>query len=197
MYRRMAAVSLKLDYNGLKHNSVTRMMLERMSGNADTNALEVLASAVQPPKGYDRESLHEYNSASALNHMVDAVGPESEAARKFDNLAMVIAVGTPTPEVWQKARDLLVTWRDNDAKLQPALAGSELTAELSGLSKSVSQVAGIGLEALDDLKNHRVMPADVREKNLQVLKAAAKPKAVLVDKLVAPVELLVKASGKP
>src|ERR1700721_923570 len=56
MYRRMAAVSLKLDYNGLKHNSATLMMLERMSGKADTNALEVLASAVQPPKGYDRES---------------------------------------------------------------------------------------------------------------------------------------------
>jgi hypothetical protein len=71
-----------------------------------------------------------------------------------------------------------------------------LTAELSGLSKSVSQVAGIGLEALDDLKNHRAMTADVRERNLQVLKAAGKPKAVLVDKLVAPVELLVNASAK-
>jgi hypothetical protein len=52
------------------------------------------------------------------------------------------------------------------------------------------------LEALDDLKNHRAMTADVRERNLQVLKAAGKPKAVLVDKLVAPVELLVNASAK-
>jgi hexosaminidase len=59
------------------------MMLERMSGNADPKALEVLASAVQPPQGYERESLHEYNSASALNHMVDAVPPESETARRF------------------------------------------------------------------------------------------------------------------
>jgi hypothetical protein len=31
---------------------------------------------------------------------------------------------------------------------------------------------------------------------MQVLKAAGKPKAVLVDKLVSPVELLVKAAGK-
>jgi hexosaminidase len=196
MYRRMAAVSLKLDYNGLKHNSATLMMLERMSGKADTNALEVLASAVQPPKGYDRESLHEYNSASALNHMVDAVTPESETARKFGVLVGLIVAGKASPAQWLETHDLLVMWRDNDAKLQPTLGESELTAELSAVSKSVSQVAGIGLEALDDLKNHRVATVDVREKDLRALKAAEKPKAVLVDKLVSPVELLVKASGK-
>jgi hypothetical protein len=108
----------------------------------------------------------------------------------------LIVAGKASPAQWIEARDCLTLWRDNDAKLQPMLAGSELTAELSGLSKSVSQVAGIGLEALDDLKNHRAMTADVRERNLQVLKAAGKPKAVLVDKLVAPVELLVNASAK-
>jgi hexosaminidase len=196
MYRRMAAVSLKLDYNGLKHNSATLMMLERMSGKADTNGLEVLASAVQPPKGYDRESLHEYNSVSALNHMVDAVTPESETARKFGVLVGLIVAGKASPAQWLETHDLLVMWRDNDAKLQPTLGESELTAELSAVSKSVSQVAGIGLEALDDLKNHRVATVDVREKDLRALKAAEKPKAVLVDKLVSPVELLVKASGK-
>jgi hexosaminidase len=196
MYRRMAVVSLKLNDYGLKHNSVTLMMLERMSGKADAKALEVLASAVQPPQGYERESLHEYNSLSALNHMVDAVPPESETARKFGLLVGLIVAGKASPAQWVEAHDCLTLWRDNDAKLQPMLGGSELTAELSGLSKSVSQVAAIGLEALDDLKNHRVMPADVRERNMQVLKAAGKPKAVLVDKLVSPVELLVKAAGK-
>jgi hexosaminidase len=196
MYRRMAVVSLKLDYDGLNHNSVTRMMLERMSGEADPKALEVLASAVQPPQGYERESLHEYNSASALNHMVDAVVPESETARRFGLLVGLIVAGKASPAQWLEAHDCLALWRDNDAKLQPMLGGSELTAELSALSKSVSQVAGIGLQALDDLKNHRAMTADVREKDLQVLKAAEKPKAVLVDKLVSPVELLVKTSGK-
>jgi hexosaminidase len=172
------------------------MMLKRMSGNADPKALEVLASAVQPPKGYDREGLHEYSTQSALNHMVDAVSPESEMGRKFANLALVISAGTPTPENWQKAREMLVAWRDNDAKLQPALGASDLTAELSGISKSVSQVAGIGLEALDDLQNHRAMNAETKEKNLAVLKAAKKPQAVLLDKLVSPVELLVNAAGK-
>jgi len=193
MYRRMAVVSRKLDNYGLNHNSFTLPMLQRMSGSGDPKALEVLASVVQPPKGYDREGLHDYNNLSALNHLVDAVPPESEAARKFGVLVGLIVAGKATPAQWQEARDCLTLWRDNDAKLQPELAGSDLMAELSGLSKSVSQVAAIGLQALDDLKNHRVVGADVREKNLQVLKAAGKAKAVLLDKLVGPVEVLVKA----
>jgi hexosaminidase len=196
MYRRMAIVSKKLNNYGLQHNSSTRMMLERMSGKADPRALEVLASAVQPPQGYTRESLREYNTSTPLNRMVDAVPPESETAREFGQLASLIAAGKASPDQWKQAHDWLVIWRDNDAKLQPELGGSELTAELSGISQSLSQVAAIGLQALDDLKNHRVVSADARDKNMQLLKAAAKPKAVLVDKVASPVELLVNASAK-
>ncbi|MGO9336216.1 MAG: beta-N-acetylhexosaminidase [Terracidiphilus sp.] len=196
MYRRMAIVSQKLENYGLQHNSSMWMMLERMSGKADPKELEVLASAVQPPQGYERESLHEYNSFSPLNRMVDAVPPESETARKFEQLAALIAAGKASPQQWQQAHDCLVLWRDNDAKLQPELAASELTAELSAVSHSLSQVAEIGLQALDDLKKHRTVSADAREKNIELLKAAAKPKAVLVDKVASPVELLVNASAK-
>jgi hexosaminidase len=196
MYRRMATVSQKLEYYGLQHNSSTRTMLERMGGKADPKALEVLASALQPPQGYERESLHEYNSTSALNRMVDAVPPESETAREFGQLAALIAAGKASEQQWQQAHDLLVEWRDNDAMLQPELGGSELTAELIPVSHTLSQVAAIGLQALDDLKNHRVLGADAREKKMQLLKTAAKPKAVLVDKVASPVELLVNASAK-
>jgi len=193
MYARMAAVSVKLDDYGLKHNSFTLPMLERMSGKADPRELEVLASAVQPPKGYDREQLHEYNSHSALNHLVDAVPPESEAARRFGVLVGVIVAGKATPEQWAEAREWLVVWRDNDAKLGPQLAGAELTAELSGISRSVSEVAAVGVRALDDLKGHRAVSAEAREKDLQMLKAAGKPQAVLLNELVGPVTVLVKA----
>jgi hexosaminidase len=196
MYRRLAIVSQKLDYYGLQHNSFTPMMIERMSGSANSEALRVLASAVQPPQGYAREGLRDYNTLSPLNRLVDAVPPESETARKFNQFATLIAAGKASQQQWQDAQNWLVEWRDNDVKLQPQLQASELTAELSPLSQSVSQVAAIGLQALDDLKNHRVVSADQVGKNLQLLKTAAKPSAVLVDKLVPSVELLVNASGK-
>jgi hexosaminidase len=171
-------------------------MLERMSGQANPQALEVLAGVVQPPLGYARESLKHFDTSSPLNRLVDAVSPESETARKFNQLATLIAAGTASPQQWQEAQNWLVLWRDNDAKLQPTLTGSELTAELAPLSQSLSQVAAVGLQALDDLKNHRAVSADRREKNLQLLKTAAKPQAVLLDKVAPSVELLVNASGQ-
>jgi hexosaminidase len=196
MYRRLAIVSQKLDYYGLEHNSATLAMLQRMSGNANPESLEVLAAVVQPPLGYAREGLKEYNTSSPLNRLVDAVPPESETARKFNQLAALIAAGKASPQQWQEAQNWLVLWRDNDAKLAPTLGGAELTAELAPLSQSLSQVATIGLQALDDLKNHRAVSADQKEKNLQLLNAAAKPKAVLLDKVAPSVELLVNASGQ-
>jgi len=196
MYRRMAVISQKLNNYGLLHNSITLAMAQRMSGEADPEALLVLAAVVQPPKGYERENLHEYGSWSALNRLVDAVPPESETARKFNELARLIASGKASPQQWQEAKSWLVLWRDNDAKLQPLLKESELTAELSNLSHSLSEVAGAGLQALDDLKNRRAVTADVREKNLGMLKAAAKPKAVLLDMVAPSVRVLVEAGGK-
>jgi hexosaminidase len=195
MYVRMAVVSNKLEAYGLKNQSFTRPMLQRMSGQVDPKYLAVLAAVVQPPLGYQRGSLKEYDSYTPLNHLVDAVLPESEAARKFKYLVSVIVAGNASPEQFQDAKDWLTLWRDNDAKLEPSLKNSDITAELVPLSQSLSQVATIGLRALDDLQNHRVPEAATTQNDAQVLKAAEKPQAVLRNMAVAPVETLVQAAG--
>jgi hexosaminidase len=170
-------------------------MLQRMSGQSDPKYLAVLAAVVQPPVGYQREELKEYNWYSPLNHLVDAVPPESETARKFKNLVTVIVAGNATTEQFQKAREWLILWRDNDARLEPALKNSDITAELAPLSRSLSQVSTIGLRALDDLQNHRAADAATTQSDAQTLKAAEKPQAILRDMIVPPVEVLVQAAG--
>ena len=195
MYARMAGVSDKLEFYGLQHQSFTRPMLQRMSGQADPKYLAVLADVVQPPVGYQREELKEYDWHTPLNHLVDAVSPESEIARKFKDLTTVIVAGNASPEQLQKAREWLTLWRDNDAKLGPSLSKSDLTAELAPLSQSLSQVSAIGLRALDDLENHRLADAATMQSDAQVMKTAEKPQAVLRDMVVEPVETLVKAAG--
>ena len=195
MYARMAVVSSKLESYGLTHQSFTRPMLQRMSGQADPKYLAVLAGVVQPPVGYQREELKEYDWHSPLNHLVDAVPPESETARKFKDLVTVIVAGRGSPEQFQEAREWLTLWRDNDAKLEPSLKQSDITVELAPLSQSLSQVSAIGLRALDDLENHRVADAATTQSDAQVLKTAEKPQAVLRDMLVSPVGTLVQAAG--
>jgi hexosaminidase len=193
MYDRMAIVSQKLQYYGIETQAISERMLERMSGDLDPKVLRVLASAVEPPKGYDRETLKEYDTGSPLNRLVDAVPPESDTARIFNEMCKRIAAGSATPQDWQQAHDWLVLWRDNDAKLEPLLAKSDLTAELVPVSRSLNQTAEIGLQTLDYLQKGEAISADVQKQDLATITAAGKPQAVLLLMVAPGVELLVKS----
>jgi hexosaminidase len=195
MYGRLAIVSQTLGYYGLRHRLVTDEMLQRMSGDADPVPLKVLASVVQPPRLYERQELRTFTDFTPLNHLDDAVPPESETAREFNEIAKRIASGKATPQDWQQAREWLVLWRDNDAKLAPLLERSYLTQDLAPLSRNLSQVARIGLQALDDLAEHRLVDPDARQRNIEFLKLSAKPQAVLLLMVAPSVALLVQATN--
>lgn len=194
MYKRLAVISQKLKYYGLNPQATTNVMLQRMSGDPDPVALKVLAAVVQPPPGYKRGHLQSNNAFTPLNRLVDAVPPESRTAREFHDLTQQIVAGKATAQQWQQARQWLVLWRDNDAKLQPMLAQSALTEELGPLSHSLNQVAVIGLQALDDLQNNRTVPAAERQRDLEILQSAKQPLAVVLDMVAPSVELLVQAT---
>ncbi|HUH61800.1 MAG TPA: family 20 glycosylhydrolase [Terracidiphilus sp.] len=195
MYARLAVVSQKLEFDGLAHQSFTRLMLQRMSGEFDPEALKVLAGVMQPPLGYQREQMRDYDTSSPLNHLVDAVPPESDTAREFSQLAGLIAAGKASAQQMQQARAWLTLWRDNDTKLEPALKQSELTAELASVSQTLSQVSSIGLAALDAIENHQTVSAGAAQSNMAILKSAEKPDAVLRDMVVPAVEVLEEAAG--
>lgn len=196
MYARLAVVSQKLEFDRLTHQSFTHVMLQRMSSASDPEALKVLAGVVQPPLGYQREELRDYDTSSALDHLVDAVPPESEAGREFNQLAMLIAAGRASTEQIDQARAWLTRWRDNDAKLRPMLKESELTAELISVSHTLSQVSAIGLSALDTIEKHQTIDAAAVQSKMAILKAAEKPDAVLRDMIVPSVEVLAEAAGR-
>ena len=194
MYQRLAIVSQQLSYRGLQHRQVLDDMLRRMIGVADPVALKVLAAVVQPPRNYERQQLREYSDFTPLNRLVDAVPPESDAAREFSAMAGRIASGKALPDDWIQARQWLVLWRDNDVRLQPLLVRSFLTQELVPVSRSLADVARVGLRALEDLQQDRAVDAGARHHDLDLLKAAEQPQAVLLLMIVPAVELLVQAT---
>ena len=149
---------------------------------------------VQPPRLYERQELRTFTDFTPLNRLDDAVPPESDTAREFNQIAKRIALGKADAQEWQPARQWLVLWRDNDAKLQPLLARSYLTQDLAPVSRNLSRVAEIGLQALDDLHEDRLVSADLRQRNIEFLKASAKPQAVLLLMVAPSVELLVQAT---
>ena len=193
MYERMAMVSQRLTYFGQNYQATSAQMLQRMAGANDVSSLKVLAGVVQPPEGYEREGLRDYDYYVPLNRLVDAVPPESEQGREFTQLAQKLAAGTATPVEAEQVRTWLTLWRDNDAKLQPMLVQSELTTELVPVSRGLSQAAVIGLAAVDALEHHQTLAAADKKQDIDTLKQLRAPQAVLLNMVVPGVEILVNA----
>jgi hexosaminidase len=197
MYTRLALVSQKLNYYGLQHNSSYPAMLSRMTGEADPLPLRVLGDVVQPPRNYERGQLREYDAFSPLNHLIDAVPPESDTARQFMDIVDRIVAGKASREDWDQAQEWLVLWRDNDAQLQPLLPKSELTKELAPLSTNLHLVSQAGLDAIGYLREHHHAPLAWKTREVAFLKQSEKPQGVLLNMAAPAVLKLVQATTTP
>jgi hexosaminidase len=188
MYARLAIISQKLEDYGLQHNSSYPAMLTRMAGEPDPLPLRVFGDVMQPPRLYAREEQREYDAFTPLNHMVDAVPPESNTARQFSEIVDRIIAGKATTEDWDQAQEWLVLWRDNDVQLQPLLPRSDLTKELAPVSTNLHFVSQAGLDAIGYLREHHHAPLTWKARQIAYLKKSEKPQAVLLN-MVAPAVL--------
>jgi hexosaminidase len=184
MYRRLGAVSRSLEWLGLTHASEYDMMLARVAGGGPVAPVRTLADVVEPVKDYAREEAHPYDRFTPLNRLIDAARPDSEIVRRF--AALVDRMG---PQDLPQIREYLTLWRDNHARLAPALANSALLAEDAELSKDLSAIAEAGLEALDQKHD----PAWIAEKRA-LLDRAKKPRAELLLSVEPAIRKLIEAS---
>ena len=125
MYARLNAVSIDLEFLGLAHRSARMHMLHRMAGDADISALRVLADVVEPVKDYERwhEDQGPIDFHFPLTRMIDAVYPESDTARHFNELVQAFAQsGYKDQAAESQIRSWLTLWRDNDGKLHLLLS---------------------------------------------------------------------------
>jgi hexosaminidase len=203
MYRRLAAISAQLEQLGLTHRSSSTVMLARSAGTDDIAALEVLALAVQPASISIRETEAEkaggiQTSDVPLNRMVDAVAPESEAARRFSSAVdQFVASKFQDTTTESYIRQTLTKWRDNDSKVQPLLQNSFLLKEVAPVSQNLAALSAAGLQALDCIDAHKAAPGEWKLQQVAMLQQAAKPAADLILAVAPAVQKLVEASSTP
>jgi hexosaminidase len=200
MYARMNAVSLDLEFLGLTHRSARLRMLHRMAGTADITALRNLADVVEPVKDYDRwdDAKGPIDFHAPLTRMIDAVYPESDIARRFNDLVQTfIQSGCKDQATEAQIRSQLTAWRDNDARLHPLLTQTFLLQEDLPLSQSLSAVGLAGLQALDYLDKGQTAPDSWKTQQLAVIAQAKTRQADMLLMVVAPAQQLVEASAAP
>jgi hexosaminidase len=198
MYARMNAVSLNLEFLGLTHRSARLRMLHRMAGTADITALRNLADVVEPVKDYERwdDAKGPIDFHAPLTRMIDAVYPESDVARHFNDLVQTfVQSGYKNQATEIQIRAQLTTWRDNDARLHPLLTQTFLLQEDLPLSQSLSAVGQAGLQALDYLDKGQTPPDSWKTQQLAVIAQAKTRQADLLLMVAAPVQQLVEMSA--
>ena len=200
MYDRMEQVSRLLDWTGVQHRTGYQPMLDRMAGGRPAEPLRVLADASEALGLGPRARAMKYTSLIPLNRFVDAARPESESVRALEQAAARVARGAGGGDL-AALRDRFSRWAANDAKFQPLAQGNALLEEVKPLSRNLSALGAMGLQALDYLARTgpppsawlaqqtselaRIAPEimGARRPNGEVVLAAARPVKTLIDAL--------------
>jgi hexosaminidase len=191
MYRRLAVLSRNLEWLGLEHRTSSQRMIGRIAGDdMPPELLNTLAMAVEPVKEYDREKTQVYDGEAPLNHLVDAISPESDQARQINALAQ-LAVHDASARA--ELRRYFIKWRDNDALLEPYLATSMLREPLVPLSKSLSTLGVLGLAALDAIETAKPVTLEERKEQLARVEENAAPHAEMFLVVAPAIRTLVQA----
>jgi len=186
MYARLDIISQRLEWLGITHRTQPRKMLHRIAGPATSEefaALVTLADVLEPVKDYTRGESTSYQAITTtpLNHMVDAVPPESDAGRRFGELVdKFISTSCLDGNTRERLRAQFVVWRDNDAKLQPLAQRSFLAKEATANSQDLSTLGTAGLAALDSIAKGQPAPDAWKAQQLAIIEQVKKPKAQLL-----------------
>lgn len=184
MYMRMETVSRALDWVGVEHRSTYERILDRIGGG---EPLRVLADASEALGIEGRRDTRKYTSEIPLNRFVDAVRPESESIRHMEQAVRKVAVNpTGAASELSELQVMLTEWVENDSRLKPS-------GELTQISKNLSILGSIGLQALEYLKAGHAAPDHWISQQFQVLGEIQKPSAEVTLAAARPVRLLLEA----
>ena len=148
MYRRLEAVSLRLEECGLTHLKNQDLLLRRLAGTSDIIALKNFVDVVEPLKQYKRHSQGvTYTQFTPLTRIVDAAFPESQTARLFA-AAVDDFLSKRDRETAGVLREQLEWWKANQAALLPVLRASAALAEIVPVADDLARLADVGLTAL-------------------------------------------------
>jgi hexosaminidase len=183
MYRRLDLVDSELDQLGLRHNSNYRIMLERLAGSTDIDALKVLADVTEPGALALRHHVNpDATQSTPLNRLVDAARPDSAVARHFSGLVDRYLANRNEAASRSEIRQWLTLWSGNDAKLEPLIARRQILKDAAPVSQVLSKIAA---EALASAKMNRAE-----------LEAAQKPIGDMRLAVAQAIARLIEAEGR-
>ncbi len=196
LYRRLDIISLQLESLGLLHLKNKPMMMRRLANSEDTEALEVLVDVIEPLKIYERNQGDTmYTVFSPYTKIADVATPDQRVARHFRNDVHQYCLA-PTPALEKELMEQLIQWQANHGKLMVTIARSPVLAEVESLSEQLSQIAGVGIEAVGYIRDKQKAPADWEKKSLVTTEKAKEQGGRCELQVVTAIEELIQTAAK-
>jgi hexosaminidase len=163
MYRRLDATSKWLEWLGMNHLSNLALMRQRLAGPYPRQPLEVLASLVEPTKGYSRHA-HLYGIFSPLNRLSFSIPYESDVAREFRNSVDEYLVAPKDKRNGADLRARMQMWAQAAKDVRPMLESQSVLTENLPVADGVAKLCQAGQEALTYLDGPNGAPAGWKQK---------------------------------
>ncbi|MDQ2922068.1 MAG: hypothetical protein M3R52_10730, partial [Acidobacteriota bacterium] len=134
---------------------------------------------------------------SPATGLVDAVRPDSEAARRFSVMVDGLLSDAPRFQLYRdEINQAFADWRDSGVALNPLIDRAPALEEVRPLAKDLSDIGVLGLEAISYLKLDTAPTSEWRDLKLVRLDDAAKPKAALEIMVIPSVRKLIIAAAE-
>jgi hexosaminidase len=195
MYKRLKTVSVMLEEFGLTHIKNRDMILRRINGAEGIKYLKILNNLVVPLKYYKRHGSKEYDIFTPLTRFVDASVPDSYISICFSSVVdRYILTGDKKAEV--KIIKLLKQWKDNYEKLEKTIEKTPILKEIKPLSKNLSQLSELALQAIEMKNRGKEIDIAFRERAEKIIEESKKPSGELKLAIVKPLEKIITSSYK-
>jgi hexosaminidase len=189
MYARLEPVNQWLEWLGLKQRSNLQLMRQRLVSGMPVAPLNAFASILEPVKGYERHRSG-WGVTTPFNRLVDAIPPESDAAREFsDRVAQYLTA--PSVPAEEGLRKSLAGWVEVVGAARPVLESNSLLLEDLPLADALATLCRRGGEALS--YRTEAPPAGWKAQALADIKDASVHRAHLLIAIAPAVQKLAEA----
>ena len=197
MYRRLATVSLQLEDLGLRHESMAPVMLRRLAGTHSIMPLSLLASVVEPVKGYQRGRVKPATQFTPLTRLADAARPDSMVALMLRFGVDELLGDAPRFRIQkQELASAFQQFRDIRPAIDRLIDDAPVLQEAAPLAADVAGLGALGIEALSYLASGIAPTPEWRDVALSRIDQAAKPRADVELAIILPMRKLVVAAAE-
>ncbi len=157
MYKRLDHITLLMEEYGLRHITFQPKILRVLTNGQSIEPLKVFVDVIKPLEGYERNNFKKYGGFPYYQYsphtlVVDAAIADPKPARDLNNLIDKY-LNTQNPQDGEEIKEHLLLLKENHKKLLPIINSSAILKEIEPLSQNLSDLAGIGLAALDLIEN--------------------------------------------